>query len=147
MQEASLRQGKHILELLLSLSHDEVQQLIQNTDLIKVLAAQKDLQEVDRDMFSQTLQFRHENPFWQEMIKDEPTGEYPKEYLPLGVSQQAKQLSRLYPGLDNSYIETLASKMIFMPEGSEMRLVWPKLSSMAAKRGIDNPYTDGYAKL
>lgn len=84
------------------------------------------------------------NPFWDEKI--EPALEYPKNWEPVSITEQLEALRSFYPDLDSSHVESIAEN-ISAPEAADGVFVVPKPSSVAAKRGIEDPFGKGYRRL
>ena len=57
---ASLKQGKQIIDLLLSLNHDQAQQWIENGDLLKLIPAAINLKDIDRQWLIDLLEGKND---------------------------------------------------------------------------------------
>ncbi len=101
MSKPSMAQGKHFLEMLLSATEEEVQQLNHNGDLLKTMLKAPNLKAVDRAAFKELL-YVNFNPYADE--KTEPAYGYPKGYESKDLQVQLEGLQKIYPQLDASQV-------------------------------------------
>lgn len=84
------------------------------------------------------------NPFTNE-IRESRQG-YPNGWRPKKPERQRTILSSLYPDLDGGYVKELAEALV-VPEEADGIFILPKLSSVAVRLGIKDPFGEDYGRL
>jgi len=141
VEKATLEQG-HQLDTFLLREDDPkgfIQNLLSNWGAIQAIGRG----EIDQATFQSVIR-EVVNPFVKE--KTDLRYFYPKGWKPTSVEKQLKVLQGCYPELDGSHVTEIAAG-ITIPEDADGLFVVPKLSSVAAKLGIENPFGEGYGQL
>ncbi len=144
MNKPSMAQGKQIFDLLskAEATGDQVQKLIENGDILRMLLDVSNLKDVDRKSLRKVLKV---NPYILEEV--ESNYKYPSNYQPKLVSKQLAIFKQFYPRLDSKGVQELDIEIkdgFPMDQRAEMWQVVPKLSSIAKMYNIKDPYHSGY---
>jgi hypothetical protein len=68
-------------------------------------------------------------------------------WRPKSVKEQIEVLRKVYPDLDSLYVFQLAWEQRNIPQEADGLFVIPKLTSVAKKLGVDDPFVSGYGRL
>lgn len=141
MTDATLAQGNQILDLIRreDSSRTFAQNLISNWGAVQTIGRG----EVDQAAFMEAVK-GIVNPYASEQV--ETRFFYPEGWSPTSVEEQLAVLQWFYPELDGKHVLQLVEGMS-VPDGADGLFVIPKLSNIAAKLGIDEPYGKGYGKM
>ncbi len=117
----------------------EIQRLVENADVLVQIGNGTLTRALLKTSMESVV-----NPFAKE--KTDLRWFYPQGWTPTTAEEQLAILRGFYPDLDGSQVVEIA-KGITVPEGADGLFVVPKLSSVAASLGIEDPYGEGYGRL
>lgn len=117
----------------------EIQRLVENWDILRLIGQGK----ISRKVLTDTL-FYVVNPFQDEKVPFNTSGISGWEAE--RISTQLDTLQEFYSYLDASHVQNLAGQ-IELPEGADGVFVIPKLSRVAERFNITDPFVSGYGRL
>jgi hypothetical protein len=139
---ASLDQGKQVLSLFSKATGPQVQQLIHNGDIVKMLLVAPDLRGVDRGKLQGLLRV------WINRYENEKTRLawfYPKRWKVPSVKTQARNLAKAFPSFVPTYHPD--AQKIVVPKGADGIAILPTLISLGRLWDIKEPHQAGYGRI